>query len=122
MTTSCNQQPPVQAAKTEDTAQTVDYPKMITARMYIKPGREDDFITAAKTMIDSVKAEEGCLSYMLYQEPYEKTNFIFIERYKNQAAIDFHFGTTYFKAFGEKTADMTSKPADVKILDIAGEK
>ncbi len=122
MTTSCNQQTPNQAAKTEDTAQTADYPKMITAKIFIKPGRESDFIEAAKIMIDSVKTEQGCLSYMLYQDPYENTNFIFVERYKNQAAIDFHFGTTYFKEFGEKTADMTSKPSDVKILDIAGEK
>jgi quinol monooxygenase YgiN len=122
MTIACNQQAAAQAVKTESSAQAADYEKMITAKIFIKPGREADFISAAKTMINNVKAEEGCLSYMLYQDPYEKTNFIFIEKYKNQAAIDFHFGTTYFKEFGEKIADMTSKPSEIKILDIAGEK
>jgi quinol monooxygenase YgiN len=103
-------------------AVATDYPKMITARVFIKPGRESDFISAARVMIENSNKEEGCVSYMLYQDPYEKTNFIFIERYKNQAAIDFHFATSYFKAFGERIADMTSIPSEIKIIDIAGEK
>ena len=122
MTFAFNQKATAQTGKTEGAVQAAGYQKMITARIFVKPGMEADFIKAAKTMIDNVKAEKGCLSYMLYQDPYERTNFIFVERYKNQAAIDFHFGTSYFKAFGEQIADMTSKPADIKILDIAGEK
>jgi quinol monooxygenase YgiN len=102
--------------------QPADYPKMITAKVYIKPGRESDFISEARLMIDNSNREEGCLGYMLYQDPYEKTNFIFVERYKNQAAIDFHFATSYFKEFGDKIADMTSMPAEIKIIDIAAEK
>lgn len=95
---------------------------MIIAKVYIKPGSESDFIPSASTMIENSNKEEGCLGYMLYQDPYEKTNFIFIESYKNQAAVDAHFATPYFKEFGTKIADITSKPAEIKILDIAGEK
>jgi quinol monooxygenase YgiN len=95
---------------------------MITAKVFIKPGSETDFLSAAKIMIENSNKEEGCLGYMLYQDPFEKTNFIFVERYKNQAAIDVHFGTPYFKEFGTKTADMTVRPMEIKIFDIAGEK
>jgi quinol monooxygenase YgiN len=94
---------------------------MINAKVFIKPGREADFISAAKTMIENSNKEEGCLGYMLYQDPYEKTNFIFVEKYINQAAIDFHFGTSYFKDFGDQIAEMTSMPGEIKIIDIAGE-
>jgi quinol monooxygenase YgiN len=94
--------------------------KMILAKVYIKPGNESDFIEAAKVMIENSNKEEGCLGYMLYQDPYEKTNFIFVESYKNQAAIDTHFSTSYFKEFGGKIADITSKPSEIKILDISG--
>jgi quinol monooxygenase YgiN len=95
---------------------------MITARVFIKPGLEDKFISAAKMMIENSNKEEGCLGYMLYQDPYEKTNFIFVEKYKNKAAVDAHFATTYFKELGTKTADMTSRPMEIKIIDIAAEK
>jgi quinol monooxygenase YgiN len=119
---ACKPKAPAPAVQPEVSAQPADYQKMITARVFIKPGSEADFIKSAQMMIDNSNKEEGCLGYMLYQDPYEKTNFIFVERYKNQAAIDVHFATPYFKEFGTKTADMTAKPMEIKIFDIAGEK
>lgn len=119
---SCKPKSPAQPSQPETIVQTPDYQKMITAKVYIKPGKEADFISAARMMIDNSNKEEGCLGYMLYQDPYEKTNFIFVEKYKNQAAIDTHFATPYFSEFGTITADWTSKPMEIKIIDIAGEK
>jgi quinol monooxygenase YgiN len=101
---------------------TPDYQKMILARVYIKSGSEDLFIESARTIIEKSNSEEGCLSYMLFQDPYEKTNFIFVEKWKNQAAIDYHFGTEHFKEFGTRIAEMTSKPTEIKIIVIAAEK
>jgi quinol monooxygenase YgiN len=108
--------------QTGTAVQAPDYQKMIIAKVFIKPGLEDGFISAAKMMIENSNKEEGCLGYLLYQDPYEKTNFIFVEKYKNQAAVDAHFATSYFKEFGTKIADMTSLPMEIKIIDIAGEK
>ncbi|HOW09037.1 MAG TPA: putative quinol monooxygenase [Bacteroidales bacterium] len=119
---SCRQTVPATPAQPETAAQPVDYQKMITARVYVKPGKEADFISAAKMMIENSNKEEGCLGYMLYQDPYESTNFIFVEKYKNQAAIDAHFASPYFKEFGNVSSEMTSKPMEIKIYDLAGEK
>ncbi len=119
---TCKPKTSEQTEQAATAVQTTDYQKMITARVFIKPGKEADFISAAKMMIENSNKEEGCLGYMLYQDPYEKTNFIFVEKYVNQAAIDFHFGTSYFKEFGTLIADMTSNPMEIKIYDIASEK
>jgi quinol monooxygenase YgiN len=106
----------------EVSVQPSDFQKMITARVFIKSGKESDFISAAQVMITNSNKEEGCLGYALYQDPSEKTSFIFVERYKNQGAIDVHFASAYFKEFGTTIADMISKPLEIKIFDIAGEK
>lgn len=125
LSVACNQKKP---AADEQESQTVEqssqpaYIKMITAKVYIKQGMEADFINAAKVMIENSNREDGCLSYMLYQDPYEKSNFIFVEKYKNQAAVDAHFATSYFSEFGTKIADMTAREMEIKIYDIAGEK
>ena len=119
---SCKQNVQKDQSEPESAVTASEHVKMITAKVFIKPGSETDFISAAQKMIENSNKEEGCLGYMLYQDPYDKTNFIFVERYIDQAAIDFHFETPYFKEFGTITAEMTSKPAEVKILDIAGEK
>lgn len=107
---------------TATTVKQNNFQKMINARVFVKPGKEAEFISAGKVMIEKSNKEEGCLGYMLYQDPFEKTNFIFVERYKNQAAVDIHLGSAYFKEFSAKIADLVSKPMEVKIFDIAGEK
>ena len=119
---ACKPKATISPVTPEVAVQAPDYQKMINAKVYIKPGSEADFIAAAQEMITNSNKEQGCTGYMLYQDPYEKTNFIFVERYKNQAAIDTHFASTYFKEFGEKIGNMTSKPLEIKIFDIAGEK
>lgn len=92
--------------------------KIITARVYIKPENVSDFIVAARPLIDSSNAEPGCESYMLYQNPYDKTKFIFVEVWKDQIAIDNHFSMPYFKAFGPKTSDWISQPTELNIFDV----
>lgn len=119
---ACKQKPSENSQPVASVQSTPDFQKMITAHVYIKPGSEDQFIEAAKTIIEKSNQEDGCISYMLYQDPYNRTNFIFVEKWKNQAAIDSHFATQHFKDFGEKTANMTAKPAEIKIIDIAAEK
>ena len=119
---ACKQKTPAAEVKPEVSVQSAGFRKMITARIFIKAGSESDFISAAQVMITNSNKEEGCLGYMLYQDPYEKTNFIFVESYKDQAAVDLHLSTPYFKEFGTRIANLISKPMEVKILDIAGEK
>jgi quinol monooxygenase YgiN len=111
--------------KTADTLSLSKVPenkRMITAKIFVKKDKINDFIKAAKLMIDSTLREPGCESYMLYQNPYEPTKLIFVEAYKNQAAIDAHFASSYFKNFGPKMKDWISEPGDIKIYDIAGVK
>jgi quinol monooxygenase YgiN len=110
------QQPaePVAAAPVTDTLTK----KIITARVFVKAEKVADFLTAARPMIDSSKAEAGCESYMLYQNPYDKTQMIFVEIWKDQVAIDNHFSMSYFKAFGPKTKDWLLQPTELKIFDV----
>lgn len=121
---SCMQkktEPSKQAQSVQSVVQNADTMKLILARIYIKPGKESEFIESFREMEDNSNKEEGCLFYKLYQDPDDKSAFIVVERYKNQAAIDFHFGTDYFKAFGPKTADMAAKPTEILIYDISNE-
>jgi len=120
---ACQPKPAPASKTTADTtavAKTPEYSKMIIAKVFIKPGKENEFIRQARIMIDSTHKEAGNESYQLYQDPYEKTNFVFVETYKNQAAVEAHFASSYFKKFGPLTKDLVAKDSEVKIYDIAG--
>lgn len=94
---------------------------MIIATLNIKADKIKDFTDAAKEMIENSNKEPGCKSYQLYQDPYDNTKFVFVEQYANQAAVDQHFATDYFKAFGPKTGDLITGPAKIRIISMAKE-
>lgn len=94
---------------------------MIVAKLSVKPERIKDFIEVAKEMIEKSNKEIGCTSYQLYQDPYDNSKFVFVEKYKNQSAVDSHFATDYFKAFGPKIGDLVTGPAAINIITVAKE-
>jgi quinol monooxygenase YgiN len=98
-----------------------DYGMMIVAKLTVKPDKVKAFTEAAKEIIEKSNKEAGCKSYQLYQDPYDNTKFVFVEEYKNQAAIDAHFASDYFKAFGPKISDLVVAPAKIKIISVAKE-
>lgn len=94
---------------------------MIIARISTKPEKTAEFIDAAKQMIEKSNAESGCTFYQLYQDPYDPSNLVFVEEYKNQAAVDAHFATDYFEAFGAEIQDFVAEPADIRVMTIEKE-
>jgi quinol monooxygenase YgiN len=94
---------------------------MIVAKLTVKADKVKAFTEAAKEIIEKSNKEPGCKSYQLYQDPYNSTKFVFVEEYKNQAAVDAHFAADYFKAFGPKIKDLVQEPAKIKIISVAKE-
>jgi quinol monooxygenase YgiN len=99
-------------------ASVPDKGMVIVAKLSVKPEKVKSFIEAAKEMIQKSNKEPGCKSYQLYQDPYDNTKFVFVEEYKNQAAVDAHFATDYFKAFGPKMNDIVAEPGKIKIITV----
>ena len=116
--------------KTETNMQSKDTPtisadsgkKIIGARLQVKAEKADEFIAAAKACIAASRAEPGCLSYTLLQDPYDKTSFCFFEEWKSQKAIDEHFATPHFKAFGAQLKDFLAGAPAITVYDCSGEK
>lgn len=98
-----------------------DYEMMIVAKVTVKPEKFKEFIEAAREMIEKSNKENGCKFYQLYQDPYDNSRFVFVEQYKNQSAVDEHFATDYFKAFGPKISDLVVEPAKINIISVAKE-
>lgn len=102
--------------------QSVENPKMmIIAKVSVKPDKTRDFIAAAREIIEKSNNEAGCSFYQLYQDPYDNSKFVFVEEYKNQAAVDAHFATEHFNGFGAKIGDLISGPPEIKIITVAAE-
>ena len=74
----------------------------VTAKLTVAAGKEVEFEAAAKALVAQVNAhEEGVIFYDLYKSAKEPGVYIFLEKYRDQAALDAHGKTDYFLAFGK---------------------
>ena len=113
----CGDNRKASSADTEGAAQTKSCIKIITAQKFIKPEKVGEFIEFTNDAIAKSRAEEGCISYTLYQDPSDSTKFIFFEQWKDQAAIDHHFSTEHFKLSGSRAAEFEAAPTILTIYD-----
>jgi len=102
-------------------ASSVDSKMMIVAKLSVKHEKIKDFTEVAKEMIEKSNKETGCTFYQLFQDPYDNSKFVFVEEYKNQAAVDTHFATDYFKAFGIKIGDLIAGAPEIKVVTVGKE-
>lgn len=85
----------------------------IVATIKVKAGMEREFEGVAKELVAKVHANEpGCLLYALHHAEAPHT-YVFMERYVDQAAVDAHRATDYFKALGRKMGEFMDGRAEV---------
>jgi quinol monooxygenase YgiN len=88
----------------------------IVATLKVKPGMEKEFEAEAKQLVTQVNANEPhCKLYTLCRGQTPGT-YLFLERYVDQAAIDFHRSTPHYKAVGPKIGRYVEGKVDVQVL------
>jgi quinol monooxygenase YgiN len=74
----------------------------VIATIKIKANTEKDFEAVAKELVAKVNANEpGCKLYACCRGETPRS-YVFMERYVDQAAVDHHRSTDYFKDLGRK--------------------
>lgn len=82
--------------------------------MSVKPEMEEQFVADMQPLMASSRAETGNIFYTLYKQMDAPQKYVFIEHWKDQAAIDFHNATTHFQAFAAKIDVYFDQPLDIK--------
>lgn len=88
----------------------------IVAKNYVKPECVQAFKDAAKELIEKSRAEEGNIFYTLNVSKNDPNTLVFIEAWKDQAAIEFHNKTEHFISAVPKLGAMCSG-GDVELFD-----
>jgi quinol monooxygenase YgiN len=97
-------------------------PIKIVAFVTVKPGHEDEFVSAARTCVAASREEPGVLHYDLWREADGEQRFVFNELYANDAAVDAHMASDHFKALGMAARDIAAgRPVIIKTnpVDVA---
>jgi quinol monooxygenase YgiN len=72
---------------------------IVISRCHCLPGKEADFLKAAKAFLKPTRSEAGCESYRVYRDVNDPSGFIFNEGWRDQAGINAHIASEHFKVF-----------------------
>ena len=90
---------------------------VLSAIFHAVPGKEDALKDVLLAMFPHVKKEAGTLTYNLNQSRSHPGTFFFYERYKDQAAFDFHGSTGHFLTLNENLEGHLTEPPIVELYE-----
>jgi len=73
----------------------------LIATLKIKPGSLPAIKEAVMACIEGTRKETGCISYDLHHSLTDENTLVFVERWKDRAALDNHFTEPHFLAWRE---------------------
>ena len=88
----------------------------VIANVPVQPAKREAALAAVQELMAEVAKEEGTLSYTLNIDEKDPDTFVFIERYKDMAALTTHSATAHFKEFMEKAMTFASGAPEIKVL------
>jgi quinol monooxygenase YgiN len=77
---------------------------VVTARMTVAAGKQDEFLAAARELTRATRAEPGCLSYSLLQDVEAPGCFVFTEEWADTAAFRSHVASPHLASFRTQSA------------------
>ena len=90
--------------------------KRVIAKLLLKEAASLEFFHQCTTdLIVQSRAEDGNISYDLYQHTTESTSFLFVERYRDQEALERHFSSEHLGTFLAQVAALLKNEPEILI-------
>ncbi|KMQ68745.1 hypothetical protein ACM39_05480 [Chryseobacterium sp. FH2] len=89
-----------------------DTPVDLVVIFKVKDGMQETFINQFQKSIVNSRPEQGNIEFFFHTVPGDNTNFVLYERWRSQAAIDFHFAQLYTKELFEMFKSALEQPIE----------
>ncbi|WP_366592276.1 putative quinol monooxygenase [Bacillus subtilis] len=93
---------------------------MIVLNVFIdvKPDKEEDFLESINKLITKSRLEKGNISYNMFKQTDEEYQYVTIEYWEDEHALELHNSSVHFNKFSATINDFLVKPmAFKKYLD-----
>lgn len=82
------------------------------------PGQRDAVVAAAQPCIAGTRAEAGNIAYDLHQSATDPDKLVFVEKWRDRAALEAHFHEPHLKAWREAGVPLIASRA-IEIIEPA---
>jgi quinol monooxygenase YgiN len=91
---------------------------VVVGRVVTDAARREDLKRIGHAVARASRAEEGCLSYRVYEDTELDNEFVFVEEWESQQALERHFGTPHIAEFMRAIPATVAAPPDVRFHTI----
>lgn len=91
--------------------------KIINATFFIKEDKREDFLKDVLPLVEATRLEKGCLYYHLYESVENKNEFVMVENWEDQEAIDGHNQSPLLHQLFANLKDYVEKPTVLTVSE-----
>jgi len=78
---------------------------VLVVNFQVKEGQKEAFLEVMNPLMAGSQGEPGCIEYNLFAKEDDANAFVLIEKFEDQAALDFHNEAEHFKQYAPKLGD-----------------
>jgi quinol monooxygenase YgiN len=92
---------------------------VVVGRVRSDAQRRTQLIRVGQAVAAASREEPGCISYRIYEDTEAPNDFVFVEEWEDNAALEEHFATDHVADFMKAIQDTLAAPPDVTFHTIA---
>lgn len=88
---------------------------IVTGHVIARPDTEHAVATLAVEHVERSRAEPGCLSHEVSRDVQQPLRFVFVERWRDMAALQAHFQVDASRQFARAMAELSDGPPQINL-------
>jgi quinol monooxygenase YgiN len=86
----------------------------VVARITSQPDKVEELKSVLLGLVEPTRLEKGCISYQLAQDKSDLAEFVFIEEWTSDSAIDAHMTSSHVQDAFSKAQSLLVKVPDIR--------
>ena len=95
---------------------------VVVGRVQTDAGKRDALVRIGQAVAKASRVETGCISYRVYEDTELPHEFVFVEEWESEEALQRHFATSHVREFMQAIPGAIVVPPDVKFHTVASTK
>jgi len=92
---------------------------VVVGRVRSDAEKREDLIRIAQALVTESRRDDGCISYHFYEDTEVPNEFVFIEEWDSDDALQQHFATPHIAEFMRAVPAALVTPPDVRFHTVA---
>ena len=86
---------------------------VLLAKSRLLEDKQQKFISVAEKLVKATREESGCMYYDLVQDAADEKVFYFVEKYRDEAAVEAHKASVHFQTYVPMMNALREGPSEV---------